>query len=127
MNVNSRDLSILSHIHAYCVQIEEAVSRFGKNEDLFLRDDVYHNAVALCILQIGELVGLMSDEFRSAHTQIPWREIKLMRNIVAHHYRAVDHSITWDVVVNDIPLLRKFCHGFLSKHPADGQQREDMS
>lgn len=97
MSVSSRDLSILKHINAYCVQIEEAVARFGRDQDLFLRDDVYHNAVALCILQIGELVGIMSDEFRAANTEIPWREIKLMRNIVAHHYGSVDHAITWDV------------------------------
>ena len=118
MSVRSRDLSILKHINDYCVQIEEAVSRFGKDQDLFLRDDVYHNAVALCILQIGELVGIMSDEFRAAHTEIPWREIKLMRNIVAHHYGSVDHSITWDVVINDIPQLKRFCLDFIEKNTA---------
>lgn len=119
MSVSSRDLSILKHIKDYCAQIEEAVARFGKNQDLFLRDDVYHNAVALCILQIGELVGIMSDDFRAAHTEIPWREIKLMRNIVAHHYGSVDHSITWDVVINDIPQLKKFCLDFIAANETD--------
>ena len=52
MSVSSRDLSILKHINEYCVQIEEAVSRFGQDQALFLQDDVYHNAVALCILQL---------------------------------------------------------------------------
>ncbi|MBR1672855.1 MAG: DUF86 domain-containing protein [Fretibacterium sp.] len=118
MSVSSRDLSILRHIKDYCVQIEEAVSRFGLDQDLFLHDDVYHNAVALCILQIGELVGIMSDEFRAVHTEIPWREIKLMRNIVAHHYGSVDHSITWDVVINDIPQLKQFCLDFISSDDA---------
>ena len=114
MSVSSRDLNILKHIKDYCVQIENAVARFGKDRDLFLRDDVYHNAAALCILQIGELVGIMSDEFRASHTEIPWREIKLMRNIVAHHYGSVDHSITWDVIINDIPQLKKFCLDFIT-------------
>ena len=118
MSVSNRDLSILKHINDYCAQIEEAVSRFGQDQELFLHDDVYHNAVALCILQIGELVSIMSDEFRAAHTEIPWREIKLMRNIVAHHYGSVDHSITWDVVINDIPQLKKFCLNFISSDDA---------
>ena len=118
MSVSSRDLSILRHIKGCCVQIEDAVSRFGQDQDLFLRDDVYHNAVALCILQIGELVSIMSDDFRTAHTEIPWREIKLMRNIVAHHYGSVDHSITWDVVINDIPQLKKFCLDLISSDDA---------
>ena len=54
MSGSERDLSILRHILSYCEQIEEAVNRFGADSDLFLRDAVYHNAVSLCILQIGE-------------------------------------------------------------------------
>ena len=82
---------------------------FGTDGDLFLRNTVYHNAVSLCILQIGELVGTLSEEFRASHPDVPWREIKLMRNIVAHRYGTIDHAITWDVVVNDIPVLKEYC------------------
>ncbi len=109
MSDSERDLSILRHILSYCSQIDETVSRFGADCDLFVRDTVYHNAVALCILQIGELVGNLSDGFRAEHPGIPWREIKLMRNIVAHRYGTVDHTITWDVVENDIPALKAYC------------------
>ena len=109
MSGNHRDLNILRHILSYCGEIEEAVTRFGRDRTLFEADTVYHNAVSLCILQIGELVGNLTDEFRTAHTAIPWREIKLMRNIVAHRYGTVDHSITWDIVVKDIPELKQFC------------------
>ena len=117
MSDSNRDLSILRHIVSYCDQIEEAVNRFGRDEDLFVSDSVYHNATALCILQIGELVGNLTEEFRLKHTGIPWREIKLMRNIVAHRYGTVDHSITWDVVVNDIPTLKQYCVEILGSNP----------
>ena len=113
MNAGSRDISILRHIVSYCDQIKEAVDRFGTDCNVFLADAVYHNAVALCILQIGELVGNLSEEFRMNHPEIPWREIKQMRNIVAHRYGTVDHSITWDVAINDIPRLKRFCMSIL--------------
>ncbi len=113
MSGSERDLSILRHILSYCAQIDEAVERFGVDGDLFVNDAVYHNAVSLCILQIGELVGNLSDEFRASHPGIPWREIKLMRNIVAHRYGTVDHTITWDVVENDIPALMEYCHNVI--------------
>ncbi len=71
MSGSERDLSILQHILSYCVQIDETVERFGADSDLFVRDTVYHNAVSLCILQIGELVGNLSDEFRTSHPSIP--------------------------------------------------------
>ena len=109
MSGNERDLSILRHILRYCEQIENAVARFGAELDVFLNDDVYHNAVSLCILQIGELVGNLTEDYRASHPDIPWREIRLMRKIVAHRYGTVDHTITWDVVIHDIPILKEYC------------------
>ena len=118
MSANNRDIRILQHILSYCEQIDEAVSRFGKDSSLFLRDAIYHNAVSLCILQIGELVSNLTEEFRTEYSGIPWRQIKLMRNIVAHRYGTVDHTLTWDVVIKDIPELKDFCHSVL-----DAQQQ----
>ena len=119
MNSTDRDLHIIRHIFTYCEQIEEAVLRFGNDGELFVRDTVYHNAVALCILQIGELVSNLSDDFRSKHGGVPWREIRLMRNIVAHRYGTVDHAITWEVVTNDIPALKAHCAAILQNIRAD--------
>ena len=46
------------------------------------------------ILQIGELAGKLSDDFRHEHNQIPWQQIKATRNIVAHSYGSVDPVVT---------------------------------
>ena len=81
-----RDASILEHIVSYCEQIELTVDRFGDSYDTFQTDAIYRNAAALCILQIGELVGKLTEDFRDSHDAIPWRKIKAMRNIVAHSY-----------------------------------------
>jgi len=109
-----RNRSVLEHIISYCDQIEETVARFGSEFSIFQRDPIYRNAAALCILQIGELVGKLSDEFRAAHPSIPWRQIKAMRNIVAHSYGTVDPEITWEIICDDIPMLKKYCEGVLS-------------
>ena len=113
MSVQERDLRILEHILTYCEQIDMAVERFGRSFELFDNDPVYRNSVSLCIVQIGELVGHLSDEFKAANGQIPWRQIKLMRNIVAHRYGTVDNTITWEVVEKDIPDLKRFCLSLL--------------
>lgn len=68
MSAVERDLSIIRHIADYCSQIFLAVNRFGNNFETFDSDPVYRNSVALCILQIGELVGLLSEQFREEHT-----------------------------------------------------------
>ncbi len=109
MKAPDRDLSILTHIVSYCDQIDMAVDRFGKSYDIFSNDPVYRNSVALCILQIGELVGNLSEAFRAEHPSIPWRQIKAMRNIVAHSYGSVDPETTWEIISDDIPVLKKYC------------------
>lgn len=115
MNVSDRDRSILKHIVEYCDQINMAIERFGDDFYVFDEDPVYRNAVSLCILQIGELVGILSDEFKTEHADIPWAQIKKMRNIVAHRYGTVDATITWDVVKEDIPNLKMYCSSLIAQ------------
>ena len=67
-----RDAGILEHIVSYCEQIELTVERFGDSYDIFQTDAIYRNAAALCILQIGELVGKLTEDFRNSHDAIPW-------------------------------------------------------
>ncbi len=67
----NRNRSILEHIVSYCHQITLIVDRFGNDYALFLSDPIYRNAAALCILQIGELVGKLTDEFRDARPAVP--------------------------------------------------------
>ena len=104
-----RDISILEHIVSYCEQIEQTVARFGNDYETFVNDAIYRNAAALCILQIGELVGKLTEEFRTTHAAVPWRKIKAMRNIVAHSYGSIDSEITWEIIQDDIPELKVYC------------------
>ena len=104
-----RDISILEHIVSYCEQIEQTVVRFGNDYEIFVNDAIYRNAAALCILQTGELVGKLTEEFRTTHAAVPWRKIKAMRNIVAHNYGSIDSEITWEIIQDDIPELKAYC------------------
>ena len=54
---------------------------------------------------IGEAVGRLSDEFKNDHPDVPWRDIRGMRNIILHAYDHVDVPRVWDVVENDVPDL----------------------
>ena len=104
-----RDLSILQHIVSYCEQIEQTVEHFGNDAKIFAENQIYRNAIALCILQIGELVGKLTEEFRRQYPVVPWRQIKAMRNLVAHSYGSVDPETTWEIISDDIPVLKEYC------------------
>lgn len=110
-----RNIRILEHIIVYCDQIEETIQRFGNSYDIFSSDAIYRNAAALCVLQIGELAGKLTDEFRLSHPGAPWRQIRGMRNIVAHSYGTVDPEITWEILTEDIPKLKAYCCHIIGK------------
>ena len=106
----NKDMDIISHILEYCNQIGECLSRFGNSVECFMSDAIYRSAVSMAEYQIGELSGRLSEEFKEQHqTEIPWKEIRGMRNIFAHNYLEMDKTKIWSVAVNDIPILKSFC------------------
>ena len=109
MHMSERDLSIIRHMASYCEDIEHAVDRFGRSFEAFKADKDYRNCCAMCILQIGELGGHLSPEFREAHREMPWNEIRGMRNVMAHAYGSISVQTTWEAIEQDIPSLKAFC------------------
>ncbi len=112
----SPDLQRLEHIRDYCDEIQRTIARYGASFDVFDRDPDYQRSISFCILQIGELGGRLSPEFREATAdRIQWGPIKSMRNLVAHSYGSMSRDIIWETAVTDIPVLRAFCAEQLEK------------
>ena len=111
--MNTRDEIVLKKIIQYADEISETISRFNLTLDSFTEDFVARNAISMCILQIGELVGKLSEEFKADNNAMPWREIKAMRNIAAHNYGEIDIDILWETATCDIPSLKEYCYKFI--------------
>ena len=75
----SRNIDILMHIRDYCAEINHTMDTFGRDYDIFVSNSIYQNAVALCVLQIGELTTHFTDEFKSAYNKVPWNQIKAVQ------------------------------------------------
>lgn len=109
--MKKKTIDILEHIQNYCQDIEDTVARFGRNQAVFNTDRDYRNSVCMSLLQIGELTGLLSEEFRAGTKgTIYWPAIKGMRNLFAHNYGAVDIDKVWETALSDIPILHSFCN-----------------
>lgn len=114
MNGN-RDRSVLLHIQEYCDRIEDTENFFKHEKKEFLENHVFRDAVALCLMQIGELSGVLTEDFREKHSNVPWRQIKALRNIVAHKYGTIDAEMLWDILKEDVPKLRQYCEEILAE------------
>jgi len=55
---------------------------------------------------IGEASRNISEDLKTAHPQMPWRQMSGMRNKLVHHYFGVDWEIVDDVLKNELPYLR---------------------
>jgi len=114
MSSRERDLYILRKIVRYCKEAEETVLRFGDSIETMKTDNIYKNASAMCVLQIGELVGHLTDDIKEKYQEIPWKQIKGMRNIAAHGYEEFDVDVLWQTLKSDLPLLCAYCRSIIT-------------
>jgi uncharacterized protein with HEPN domain len=77
----------------------------GRNLAEFSVDDRTLDAVCRCFGVIGEAAAHIPDEVVAAHPEIPWAEMRGMRNIVVHEYFGVTNETLWKTAVEDLPAI----------------------
>lgn len=53
---------------------------------------------------IGEAATMLSDNVRQNFSDIEWRTLKAVRNILVHEYFGINYEIIWESIQRDIPL-----------------------
>ncbi|MBF0290856.1 MAG: DUF86 domain-containing protein [Nitrospinae bacterium] len=103
MPVNERDASYLFDILKAAGKIAKYVE--GKKADDFQNDDLLRDAVERNLGIIGEAVRRLSGSFKEEHSDIPWRGVIALRNVLVHEYDSVSGEEIWDVVTVHLPRL----------------------
>ena len=55
---------------------------------------------------IGEEVGKLSENVKAKNMQINWQKIYGLRNIIAHHYFGINVDLVWQIICQDLPILK---------------------
>jgi len=71
----------------------------------FINTQILIDAVVRNIEIIGEAVKNLPDEIKEKSSDIDWRKIASLRDIVIHEYFGIDYDILWDIIKNKIPDL----------------------
>ena len=74
----------------------------------FLKDRKTRNAVERNLEIIGEAARCVSQETRESLSDIPWRSVIGLRNVLAHEYGEIRYEILWTVVRDKLtPLIAR--------------------
>ncbi len=74
----------------------------------FLKDRKTRNAVERNLEIIGEAARGVSQETRASLSDIPWRSVIGLRNVLAHEYGEVRYEVLWTIVCDKLaPLIKR--------------------
>jgi len=108
MSKNHRLPDYLDHIQQAATDACSFVD--GLTKDDFLADKRTQQAVIMNLIIIGEAATkAMNDyaDYTQAHTEVPWRSMRNMRNRLAHGYFEVNLDVVWETVQEWLPILLK--------------------
>lgn len=106
--IDNRLPDYLEHIRQAIDDATAFVDGLAKAE--FKIDKRTQQAVIMEIVIIGEAATQIIGRYPSFvanNTHIPWREMRTMRNRIAHGYFSIDLDVVWETVLSDLPDLRK--------------------
>ncbi|MDD2434611.1 MAG: DUF86 domain-containing protein [Bacilli bacterium] len=79
----------------------------GVSKEALESNDLWVDSMMFRLIQISENTKLISADFKTKNSQIPWKSIVGLRNKIVHEYGSVNLSIIFNTIYNDIPHLRE--------------------
>ena len=55
----------------------------------------------------------MPEKVTGQYSEVPWADMRALRNVVAHEYDRVNLPTIWDAIHNDLPPLVPLLHQVL--------------
>lgn len=98
------DKARLQHIYDAILEIESYTQDVEIEE--FLRNSMMRFACIKQIEIIGEAGNHITKTTQLRFSEIEWRKIVSLRNIVIHEYFGIDFDVIWSVILCDIPDLK---------------------
>lgn len=95
----------LKHILESISLIETYTADISRED--FLKSQQLQDSIIRRLEIIGEATKHLPAKFREQHPQVAWREIAGMRDMMIHEYFGIDLELTWKMVKDDLPALRK--------------------
>lgn len=117
MRPEDRDAAYIWDILEAAREVREFVA--GMRFHDYQQDRMAQAAVERKLEIIGEAAKRLSDTFREAHPEVPWRGMIAQRNVIAHEYGEIKQERVWIVAAERIPELVRQLEPLLPPLPAE--------
>lgn len=78
----------------------------GMDYEQFSGDSKLVEACVFNLSQMGELANRVDAAFAESYPQVPWRLLYGLRNRIVHDYEGVNLQLIWEIIGEDLPVLR---------------------
>ena len=109
------DEYILKKISSYCREIEASVSSIQYDDFMLSEMFERRNSCSFALLQIGELVKKLSEDFKTEHNNVKWKNWSGVRNTIAHNYEGFDMKRAWNLCKKHSSELAESINEMLEK------------
>jgi uncharacterized protein with HEPN domain len=75
----------------------------GFSRDAFLTDRRTCDAVTMQVFVLAEAANRLSPDGKALLGDIDWRQIRGLRNRIAHGYGSIDFGIVWEIASRYVP------------------------
>jgi len=101
----------------------EKIRRFlqGRSFETFSTDEMLFDAVLFNLEVIGEAVKKLPEEAKSSVPDGNWTGPARMRDLIAHHYFAVDPQIVWEAATQHVPKILGHAKQLRERFDRDGE------
>jgi uncharacterized protein with HEPN domain len=113
MRERSRDKGRLEDMLKSITNVQQYVE--GVSYDEFVKDTMRYFAIMKNVEIIGEAANLLTRNFRMTHTQLPWRQIVGMRNVLVHGYANISDQKLWQTATEDLAPMAVIINRYLSE------------
>lgn len=96
----------------YLIHIIECIERIESyiqkaNKETFINTPLIQDAVIRNLQILAESSQRLSEKMKRTQPKIDWYRIAGFRNVLVHDYLGVDLEKTWNIVENELPVLKK--------------------
>lgn len=103
--MNKKDQQLIRYINKHYSELNEELKNINNDFSLYENNLIIQKAIKMDLFQIGELFGKLSYEIKDHINPKDVKGIIDIRNYIAHGYIALNDTIIWNTIFNDLPIL----------------------